>query len=298
MNVPPGFKAYHSKLLGNEFRNFMRYIGRPLNRYSIRVNTLKSDMRQVMRILDEQHIDYGKIPWCSEGLWVSSNQLDILEHQLGYYYIQDACSMIPAQVLEPEPGEKILDLCASPGSKTTQIAALMKNTGVLVANEPNTMRIRGLVYNIQRCGVMNAVITKQDGCIYSRFNEKFDRILVDVPCSDVGTVRKNPFALKLWSLDRIQKLSNLQKKLAAEGFRMLKPGGTMVYSTCTTSIEENEHVVEDILNNFNNSKLEKIKLPGLESMRGLTEKTRNCMRILPQHNDTDSFFVAKVIKSG
>ena len=296
MNVPPSFKAYHSRILGFEVRNFMRYLERPLSRYSIRVNTLKSSERDVERFLRERHVDYGKIPWCESGLWVSSNELDTLEHQLGYYYIQDASSMIPPEALMPKPGETVLDLCAAPGSKTTQIASKMSNTGVLVANEPNAVRISGLVYNIQRCGVMNAVVTRKDGCSYAKFGMSFDRVLVDVPCSDVGTVRRNPMALGFWSLERIQKLSSLQKKLAAEGFKMLKPGGTMVYSTCTTSIEENELVVERLLDFYPTASLEKVSLPGLKSMPGLTERTRECARILPQHNDTDSFFIAKVVR--
>ncbi|MCX6694764.1 MAG: RsmB/NOP family class I SAM-dependent RNA methyltransferase [Candidatus Altiarchaeota archaeon] len=298
MEPPADFNAYHSRILGLEFMNFMSYIGRPLGRYSIRVNTLKSSERDVTRFLRENHVDYGRIPWCPDGLWVSSNELDTLEHQLGYYYIQDASSMIPAEALDPKPGERVLDLCASPGSKTTQIAAKMGNRGVLVANEPNYTRLRGLVYNIQRCGIMNCVITKRDGCSYSKFGEKFARVLVDAPCSDVGTVRRNPFALKFWSVERIRKLSNLQRKLALEGFRMLEKGGTMVYSTCTTSVEENETVVESVLDGFKDARLEEIRLDGLKSMPGLTERTRKCVRVLPQHNDTDSFFIAKVVKNG
>jgi NOL1/NOP2/sun family putative RNA methylase len=298
MNVPAGFKAYHSRILGAEFRNFMRYIGRPLTRHSIRVNTLKSNERDVTRFLREQHIDYGKIPWVSEGLWVSGSELDTLEHQLGYYYIQDSMSMLPPAVLDPKPGERVLDLCAAPGSKTTQIAGRMENNGLLVANEPNFTRLRGLIYNIQRCGVMNCAVTRQDGCCYGRFNLKFDKILVDVPCSDVGTIRRNPFALKSWNLEWIRKLNVVQRKLAFEGFRMLKPGGVMVYSTCTTSIEENEQVVESVLLEFNNAKVEKPDISDLKFMPGLSEKTRDCIRVLPQHNDTDSFFVAKVVKHG
>ena len=298
MNSPPNFKAYHSRVLGTEFRNFMRYLDRPLSRASIRVNTLKSNERDVTRFLRDQHIEYGNIPWCPEGLWVSSNEMDTLEHQLGYYYIQDSMSMVPAVALDPKPGDKILDLCAAPGSKTTQIASRMENRGLLVANEPNFTRLRGLIYNIQRCGVMNAAVTRRDGCNYFKFDFKFDRILVDVPCSDVGTVRRNPFALKNWSLDWISKLSVVQKKLAFEGFRRLKPGGVMTYSTCTTSIEENEQVVEALLSEFPDARIEKPDLPGLKYMPGLTEKTRDCIRVLPQHNDTDSFFVAKVVKGG
>ena len=298
MHVPDDFIAYHKKILGSDFKEFIDHIGRPLLRASIRVNNLKSTERTVTRFLREQHVDYGGIPWCKEGLWTSSSQLDSLEHQLGYYYIQDSSSMLPPVALDPKPGERILDICAAPGSKTTQIAARMENAGMLVANEPDFTRLRGLIYNIQRCGVSNCAVTRRDGCNYYKVAEKFDRILVDVPCSDVGTVRRNPFALKSWDLEWIQKLSVVQRKLAFQAFNMLAPGGTMVYSTCTTSLEENEQVVESILSEHSGAKLAKPDAPGLKFMPGLTEKTRECVRILPQHNDTDSFFVAKVVKNG
>lgn len=297
MKPPEEFLEYHRKLLGREYKDFMEYFTRPLERKSVRVNTLKCDTYAVKEILGRYHLEYGKIPWCSEGLWVSEGKLDTMEHQLGFYYIQSPVSMIPSVLLNPGDGDRVLDLCASPGSKTTHMAALMENKGLLVANEPNFVRIRALVLNIQRCGVMNAVVTKKDGCSYSKLKQTFTKILVDAPCSDVGTARKNPEALRLWSRERIRRLSNLQKKLVSEAYRMLEPGGTLVYSTCTTSLEENEQVVEHLLSTFDDAKIAEAKLPGLEYMHGLTSKTRNCMRILPQHNNTESYFTAKVVKN-
>jgi len=287
------FASYHRKLLGGEFEDFVGSL-RFKPKSAIRVNTLKTSVERVEKVLYENKIEHGKVPWCSEGLWVDSDVLNLVEHQLGFYYIQDAVSMAVSLALEPKPGESVLDLCAAPGSKATHLAALMQNKGCLLANEQDYRRIRALVYNIQRCGVSNAIVTKQDGVKFDQFSEKFDRILLDVPCSDVGRAMSNREVVRDWSKGKVIRLSALQKRLALAAYNCLKEDGIMVYSTCTTSLEENEQVVEHILHECKDARLERIKFNGLQSKKGLTDKTYDCLRILPHYNNSGGYFVAKI----
>ncbi|MBM3308669.1 MAG: RsmB/NOP family class I SAM-dependent RNA methyltransferase [Candidatus Altiarchaeales archaeon] len=289
------FEFYHQKLLGREFEEFVDSL-RFKPKSAIRVNTLKAGVERVEKVLYENRIEYARIPWCPEGLWVDLEPSSLVEHQLGFYYIQDAVSMAVSLALDPKPGEEVLDLCAAPGSKTTHLAALMQNEGCLLANEQDYRRIRALVYNIQRCGVSNAVITRQDGVKFDQFGVKFDKILLDVPCSDVGRAMSSRDVIRDWSKGKVIRLSALQKRLAVAAYNCLKEEGVLVYSTCTTSIEENEQVVEHILDSCKNARLERIKLSGLQSKKGLTDKTFDCLRILPHYNNTGGYFIAKIRK--
>jgi len=177
----------------------------------------------------------------------SDRELDSVEHQLGYYYIQGSSSMIPPIALDPSPEDCVLDICAAPGSKTTHIAQLMENRGIVVANEASFVRVRALVINIQKAGASNVTVTRKDGVGYEKYNQRFDKVLLDAPCSDIGTAGKNPQVIQRWSIDRVRRLSNLQKKLIVSAYNTLRVGGVLVYSTCTTSREENEDVVEYLL---------------------------------------------------
>jgi NOL1/NOP2/sun family putative RNA methylase len=229
-----------------------------------------------------------------------------LEHLLGYYYIQEIASMLPALVLNPKENERVLDLCASPGSKTTQIAARMENLGLLFANEVKIGRIKILASNTERCGVMNIIITKRDGiALCKRFKEEnflFDKILLDAPCSGEGTIRSTPKTLEMWNIKTIENLSKLQKSMIASAIEILKPNGELVYSTCTHAPEENEEVIDFALKNLN-VKIEKINLP-IKTRAGITkwkEKSYSpdvklSCRIYPQDADTEGFFISKIRK--
>jgi len=229
-----------------------------------------------------------------------------LEHLLGYYYIQELASMLPVLVLNPKENERVLDLCASPGSKTTQIAARMNNTGLIIANEVKFGRIKILSANTERCGVMNMLITKRDGiALCKRFKEEsflFDKILLDAPCSGEGTIRSTPKTLEMWNIKTIENLSKLQKSLIASAIEILKPGGELVYSTCTHAPEENEEVVDFALKNFN-VKIEKVNLP-VKARQGITnwkeksysQDVKFSCRIYPQDANTEGFFIAKIRK--
>ena len=227
-----------------------------------------------------------------------------IEHQLGYYYIQEISSMLPVIALNPEPEDLVLDICASPGSKTTQMAARMENKGTLIANDLKIDRISILVSNLERCGVTNAIVTRKDAIsLASNLSKnnfvKFDKILLDVPCSGEGTIRSSPKTLIQWNPKVVKKLSRLQKKFFAFAVKCLKKEGTIVYSTCTHSPEENEEVISFALENFP-LKAETISLP-LKSRPGITEWKNDkfhkdvckACRIYPQDNDSEGFFVSK-----
>lgn len=274
-------------------------------RKSVRVNTLKISVNALTKRL-ENAWQLEQIPWCKEGFWIEGTRRDVgnlPEHVLGYIYVQEAASMIPPIVLEPKPGEIVLDMAAAPGSKTTQIGQQMKNTGIIIANDISHDRLAALGLNLQRCGVANAVVTMMQGHKFRYFSSKFDRILLDAPCSGTGSIRKSVKTIYMWNPDMIKRLAAQQKQLIKTAFELLKEKGIMVYSTCTLEPEENEGVVDYLLNEFENAKAERINLkikrsPAVLEFEGrkYDEQIRNCLRIWPQDNDTEGFFVAKIKK--
>ena len=210
--------------------------------------------------------------------------------------------MIPPIVLEPKENEIILDIAASPGSKATQIAAYMKNKGILIANDYTTERMKPLSLNIQRCGITNCIITLMQGQWFK--NMEFDKILVDAPCSGTGTIRKSLKTLRIWNPNMVKRLSITQKQLIETAFNTLKQNGTLVYSTCSLEPEENEAVIDFLLSKYDNAKLEEIKLKNIKRSNPIlefenqkyNEEIKKCLRIWPQDNDTEGFFVAKIKK--
>jgi len=259
------------------------------------------------------------IPWCPEGFWITykdGKRFDIgnlIEHHLGYLYVQEAASMIPPVVLDPKPNETVLDMCAAPGSKTTQIAMYMKDSGILVANDVSGSRLKALGMNLQRCGIRNSVISMMQEYKFKRLCEshpefRFDKILVDAPCSGTGTIRKSLKTILMWNPLGITKLSKIQKNLIEIAFNMLKTDGVMVYSTCTIEPEENEAVVSYLLEKYPNAKLEYIddKKLGIKRTPAITQfdelkinpEVTKCLRIHPYDNDTEGFFVAKIRRVG
>ncbi|RLI84994.1 MAG: tRNA methyltransferase, partial [Archaeoglobales archaeon] len=281
-------------------REFWEFMSKPL-RPSFRVNTLKSSVEDVIGSLSDR-FEVERVPWCSEGFFVDGEVGGTIEHQIGLIFSQEASSMIPAIALDVKPGMLVLDMCASPGGKTTQIAQYMNNEGCIVANDVKYDRLNILISNLQRCGVLIAKVTMKDGRFFGRFEGKFDRVLVDAPCSNVGMIRRNYKYLKMWSLRDVYSLSRLQKDLIFAGYRALKPGGILVYSTCTLDPLENEEVVDHLISNTN-AVVEEIDLPvkrtkPIREFEGkiYSEDVKRCLRIHPQDNDTEGFFVAKILK--
>jgi tRNA (cytosine49-C5)-methyltransferase len=283
-------------------------------RRSIRVNTLKGNVAEVKKDIEAKGWKLKQIPWCKEGFWIVGGPPhdkedrerrdvgNLLEHHLGKIYVQEAASMIPPLVLNPKPGELVLDMCAAPGSKTTQMAAMMKNQGLLVANDVSGDRLQSLGINLQRSGTTNVIVGKGSG---TRFKDaEFDKILVDAPCSGTGTIMKSLRTIRMWNPGMIKNLSGIQKRLLDAAWGILKKGGTLVYSTCTLEPEENEGVVDWLLEKYPDAKVEEVKLPGLKSSPAVLEfndkkfnsEVKKCLRIWPQDNQTEGFFVAKIKK--
>ncbi|MBI5347065.1 MAG: RsmB/NOP family class I SAM-dependent RNA methyltransferase [Candidatus Aenigmarchaeota archaeon] len=245
----------------------------------VRINTLKTGMQLE-----------NPVQWCKECFYADV-PAELIEQ--GLFYKQDAASCIAVLALSPKPGELVLDMCAAPGTKTLHIAAMMQNKGEIIANDISRKRILRLKSNINRYGADICEIIRADACRL-KYEEKFDRILLDAPCSAEGIVGKIHKTAKMWSEKRVSRLSKMQKKMVTNALKLLKDNGVLIYSTCTFEKEENEDVVELALEN--NCMLEKINIRGLKHEKGLTEKTRNCLRIYPQHNNTNGFFVAKLRK--
>ena len=304
------FRERMQSLLANE-EDFKKYeeIVHVYARNFIRCNTLKISPEKLIQRLSKKWIvkqpysDYPEIMLIDQD--TGPGELgNAIEHLLGYYYIQEISSMMSAIALSAQPGELVLDLCASPGSKTTQIASMMRNSGTLMANDLKMDRIAILAANLERCGVTNTIVTKNDAiALCSRLSQnsiKFDRILLDAPCSGEGTLRSSPKTFLIWNEKVVKKLSRQQKKLIAFAFKCLKKDGVLVYSTCTHAPEENEEIVDFALKNFP-VKVESVKLPlicrpGVQSWEGekYNPDTQKTCRIYPQDNDSEGFFISKM----
>ena len=280
-------------------------LGMTEERYTtLRVNTLKYDIQSLMRYFKEKNIKFERVPWYKEALIIKNanekqlQKLDIYEN--GYIYIQSLSSMVPPLVLNPQPGEKVLDLTAAPGSKTTELATLMKNEGYILANELDKIRFERLKYNVEKQGAkIIEVINERGEKLGDKKTEYFDKVLLDTPCSGEGRFIVSSLATyRDWSMKRVKELSKIQKKLLESAYKALKPNGTMVYSTCTLNKEENEFILDWAIKNLN-LKLCDINMELRNAEQGENEnldKTINkSIRILPS-KQTEGFFVAKFIK--
>lgn len=313
--VKEEFKIRMENLLGKQGAEEFFKISYTTTPSSIRCNTLKISVEDLKKRLEEKGWKL-KQPFKEIGhdeIFVLENRLKpgelgkTKEHLLGYYYVQEISSMLPLLALDVKENETLLDLCASPGSKTTQAASMMKNTGLIIANEVSLGRIGILNSNLEKCGVMNSIVTRKEGgslCerLLKKSNLKFDKILVDAPCSGEGTLRKSPKTFLMWNKKMILNISKIQKRLAASAIKLLKVGGEMIYSTCTLAPEEDEEVVDFLLKNFD-LQIESIKLPikmrcGVCEWEGkqYNKEVSKACRLYPQDNNTDGFFLCKIKK--
>jgi NOL1/NOP2/sun family putative RNA methylase len=227
----------------------------------------------------------------------------------GWIHGQEAVSALPPLVLDPRPGDRVWDACAAPGSKTTQLAALMDDRGTLVGNDSNLGRLSALRHNAERLGVSNLVVTNQDARNFSLKPlgpafDAFDRALVDAPCSCEGTVRKNPDVTEEWSRSHVESLVGIQKGILRRAVQATRPGGVVVYATCTFAPEENEAVLDYVLD-AEPCRVVDVDLP-LRTHPGVTEwdgerfdeSVARAHRVYPHDNDTGGFFCAKLAVGG
>lgn len=244
--LPEQFRNRMKQMLKEEYPAFENSYTKP-SCQSLRINALKGDAGQLCGKADFLK---DKVPWAEEGYYYQEKERPGKHpfHEAGVYYIQEASAMAPVTALGPKAGEKILDLCAAPGGKSTQIAAAMKGQGLLVCNEIHPQRAKILSENIERMGVGNALVTNHEpAALETHFQEYFDRILVDAPCSGEGMFRKNEEAVKEWSLENVSLCAGRQMDILESAARMLRPGGTMVYSTCTFAPQEDEGTISRFL---------------------------------------------------
>lgn len=283
----------------------LEYCQRPLRR-SIRINSLKMKSATLAQDWQAKGYSLQKIPWLNNGYWINESEKtlpaglgNLIEHQAGLFYIQEASSMLPVSALfaaNPNP-HYVLDMAAAPGSKTTQIAAQMQNNGLIIANELSSSRLKGLFSNVQRCGVSNTALTHYDASLIGEMlPESFDAILLDAPCGGEGTVRKDPDALTNWSLDSVLSMATLQKKLIISAYKALKPGGTLVYSTCTLSKEENQQVCEHLLE-YAGNEIDIFDLSNLFNGAQKATTQEGYLHVFPHIFDSEGFFVACFTKT-
>jgi 16S rRNA (cytosine1407-C5)-methyltransferase len=280
---------------------------------TFRINTLKAGAHcntPVQEELQHQGFRLEKVSWYSEAFILRSGRLKDLEktevYQKGGICVQNLSSMIPPLVLEPKPGEKVLDLAAAPGSKTTQLACLMNGKGRIVANDNNEIRFARLAANVALQGARNVELMRSYGeSAGKKFPEQFDRVLVDAPCSAEGRFDVHePSSYRYWNPKKIQDIAKIQKKLLFSGLAALKEGGVLVYSTCTFAPEENEAVINEALGKFGDAvQVEPVGFSISNQMSGLAvwEKVnfhasvKKAVRILPT-SEMEGFFIARIKK--
>ena len=284
MNLPIEFEKKMKAFLGNEWDDFLYSYDN--NRFqALRFNTLKvQSQEERMRILKVLGISSDKrVSWANEAYYFDENVRPGKHpyHEMGLYYIQEPSAMSAAALLAPKPGMRVLDLCAAPGGKSTQLATYLGDSGLLVSNEINTQRSRILSQNIERMGIKNAIVTNEDSFVLaSHFPGFFNAIQVDAPCSGEGMFRKLPEAIEQWSMENVAICASRQKEILDNAAVMLKPGGVIVYSTCTFSKEENEDVIEYFLKRHPDFTLEEME------------------RFWPHKVDGEGHFVAKLVRRG
>lgn len=288
MNLPIEFEKKMKVFLGDEWEEFLYSYDN--NRFqALRFNTLKvgknkSVEEEIAGIMDKLCIPMDKkVTWANDAYYYDEEKRPGKHpyHEMGLYYIQEPSAMSAAALLAPKPGMRVLDLCAAPGGKSTQLATYLGDSGLLVSNEINTQRSRILSQNIERMGIKNAIVTNEDSFVLaSHFPSFFNAIQVDAPCSGEGMFRKLPEAIEQWSTENVAICAERQKEILDNAAVMLKPGGVIVYSTCTFSREENEDVIEYFLERHPDFTLEEME------------------RFWPHKVEGEGHFVAKLVRRG
>ncbi len=285
--LPQEFLQRMEKQLGQEYPAFLQSLERP-RAVALRLNPLKGEPPELSFVKEP-------VPWEPMGFYYDPDARPGLHpyHEAGVYYMQEASAMAPAVLLEPQPGETICDLCAAPGGKTTQIAGKMEGRGLLLCNEINPKRAKILSRNIERMGVANALVTNEHPRnLAEKYPAFFDRVLVDAPCSGEGMFRKEEAAVTDWSVETVAMCANRQREILNSAAALLKPGGRLVYSTCTFAPEENEQVVDRFLREHPEFEPEPVEAPWF------TPGTDGTFRLWPHKLLGEGHFAAVLRKNG
>ena len=287
-----------------ETLQFLEACERPI-RTAIRINTLKADIEDVVRRLESKGVSLERIPWIPEGFWAEFGDISpgaLTEHMLGLYYIQGVPSMTVTRVLDPQPGDMVMDLAAAPGGKTTHLAQLMQNKGLLIAIEQDRLRIGSLESNLYRCGVTNAMVFRGDARKVASLGFRPNKILLDAPCSGEGLIPIDHSRKTSKSMPDIRFCASREDELLDAAIAALAPGGTIVYSTCSIAPEENEYVIDDALRHHPEMRIVEIGLefgsPGYTTPYGIpmNDALKHARRFLPHRHNTEGFFVCKMVK--
>ena len=300
--LPEKFLSRMESMLGKEFPAFLQSYDFP-RKFGLRVNTNKISVEEFLEI-SPFHLE--PIPWIDNGFFYDENDRPSRHpyYFAGLYYLQEPSAMTPANRFSVNPGEYVLDLCAAPGGKATELGAKLQGNGFLVANDISNSRAKALLRNLELFGIKNSMVTNETPAKLAKyFPEFFDKILVDAPCSGEGMFRKDPDVAKTWDETRPEFFGKLQREIVTQAISMLKPGGELLYSTCTFSPIENEGLISFILENF-----PEIELLTLDDYEGFTKgcpdwgnkdtRLKKCIRIFPHHMEGEGHFLALMKKNG
>lgn len=302
MNLPAAFEDKIKRLLGEEFESYLACFQKP-RLYGLRVNTEKISIEKFKSICP---FEISPIPWIENGFYYDGDRLSPAKHpyySAGLYYLQEPSAMTPANRLSIEPGDKVLDICAAPGGKSTELGARLAGQGVLVANDISSSRAKGLLKNIEVFGIGNVlVLSEEPGKLEQYFPQYFDKILIDAPCSGEGMFRKEKKMVKAWEEHGPEFFSKIQRDILLKAARMLKPGGMLLYSTCTFDPSENEGAIEYLLTHH--PEFEICPMDGYSGFsHGLPEVTehadphlKDTVRIWPHRMDGEGHYLALLRK--
>lgn len=255
ITLPQKFLEDMKEILKDEYEDFIKSYEEPKTT-GLRVNTLKISKEELLNL---NLFNLTQIPWANEGFYYDEtvdrpgkNPL----HEAGAYYLQEPSAMSVVPKVDVQEGDKVLDMCAAPGGKSTYILSKLNDTGLLVSNEINPIRIKALGENLERFGAKNCIITNTDSNNLRKvFTGYFDKVVIDAPCSGQGMFRKDEVAIKDWSYAKVLECQSIQREIIRDGYEMLKNGGILVYSTCTFAKEENETIINEFIEEFENAKL-------------------------------------------
>ena len=302
IQLPERFEEKMQCLLGSEFEEYIRCYEEP-RYYGLRVNTRKISVEDFLKIAP---FPLTPIPWIENGFYYDGEQVAPAKHPYyfaGLYYLQEPSAMTPANRLPVSPGERVLDVCAAPGGKATELGAKLMGEGVLVANDISSSRAKGLLKNLEVFGIGNMlVLSEEPGKLENYFTGYFDKILIDAPCSGEGMFRKDRKMVKAWEEHDPSFFAKLQRSIITQAARMLKPGGMMLYSTCTFDPEENEGTIMHLLKEY--PEFEILEMKGYEgfaegipsAIDGGIPKLTKTVRIFPHRMRGEGHFLALLQK--
>lgn len=296
MNLPENYLAAMKELLKADYSEYLSVMEQD-SFTCIRINTDKITPEEFGKI---SPFELKPVPWCEEGFYVPKDCRPGIHpyYYAGLYYIQEPSAMSPAAVLPVEEGDVVLDACAAPGGKSTALACKLKHTGLLVSNDISASRQNATLKNMERFGIDNSYIIAEDlNKLSLRFPLYFDKILLDAPCSGEGMFRKDPSLIASWQEKDFRYFAPLQKELIQNAWKMLKPGGKMVYSTCTFSPQEDEEVIASLMHAYDDVIIE--HSPSADHFEpGVIQGYENCMRLYPHKLNGEGHFVTLLSKKG